>query len=81
MNFLTKQKSILSVLALSTALCTGAVSFAYADALMADEYLFEANKVVYDKEYGIAIAVGDVEIVSNEQRVTADTITVFEAAT
>ena len=79
MNFLTKQKSILSVLALSTALCTGAVSFAYADALMADEYLFEANKVVYDKEYGIAIAVGDVEIVSNEQRVTADTITVFEA--
>ena len=48
MNFLTKQKSILSVLALSTALCTGAVSFAYADALMADEYLVEANKGVYD---------------------------------
>lgn len=53
-------------------------SAASAEILSPNEYLFEADKIAYDQEFGIVVAVGDVEIVSQNERVKADVITVYE---
>ena len=82
MKFLTKKNSLLSVLALSTALTSivlfGVSAPVQADSGGFDEYLFEADRIVYDQNFGLVVAVGDVEIVSQNERVVADTITVYE---
>ena len=56
-------------------MCTGR---AYAFDLDQDQYLFSANSVAYDDDYAVIVAVGDVEIIGQEEVLRADTITFYE---
>lgn len=42
------------------------------------EYLFSADRVIYDDEYGLIVAAGDVEIIGEQETLRADIITIFE---
>ncbi len=44
----------------------------------AEEYVFSADRVVYDEDYKITVAVGNVEITGNKESVFADSVTFFE---
>ncbi len=53
-------------------------SLSYAFDLDQKEYLFSADRVVYDDEYGLIIAVGDVEIIGQQETLRADIVTIYE---